>query len=91
VLSVFYGFLYLFSAIGILLMLRRRKWKALVLLVIPCILIMYIPGLASNARFRIPIEPILCLLAAWALGETIPWLTKRFSQRAPVRRPAAWV
>jgi hypothetical protein len=81
-LSLFYGLLYLFSTIGGLLLLGRRKWKALAGLVVPCILIMYTPALASNARFRIPIEPILCLLAAWALGEMLPLLKQRLLKRS---------
>jgi hypothetical protein len=84
ILSVFYGLLYLLSAIGILQLLWDRKWMALALLVVPCILIMYIPALASNARFRIPIEPILCLMAALALGKAIPSIIKHFSKRTSV-------
>ena len=84
VLSVFYGLLYLLSAIGFLQLLRYRKCLALALLVVPCILLMYIPGLASNARFRIPIEPILCLLAALALCKAIPSLHEHFSKRIPI-------
>ncbi len=84
VLSVFYGLLYLLSAIGILQLLWERKWMALALLVVPCILIMYIPALASNARFRIPIEPILCLLAALALCKAIPSFLEYFSKRTPL-------
>jgi hypothetical protein len=83
-LSVFYGLLYLLSAIGVLQLLWYRKWMALALLVVPCVLIMYIPGLASNARFRIPIEPILCLLAAWALCMAIPSFLEHFSKRTPL-------
>jgi hypothetical protein len=84
ILSVFYGLLYLLSAISILQLLWYRKWMALALLVVPCVLIMYIPGLASNARFRIPIEPILCLLAAWALCMAIPSFLEHFSKRTPL-------
>ncbi len=83
-LSLFYGILYLFSAAGIFLLLVRRKWKALAVLVAPCILIMYIPALASNGRFRIPIEPILCLLAAWALDEALLLWRQRLSKPAPI-------
>ena len=84
ILSVFYGLLYLLSAIGILQLLWYRKWMALALLVVPCILIMYIPALASNARFRIPIEPILCLLATLALCKAIPSFLDHFSKRNPL-------
>jgi hypothetical protein len=83
-LSMFYGLLFLLSAIGVLQLLWYRKWMAMALLVVPCILIMYIPALASNARFRIPIEPILCLLAAWALCKVIPSLLEHFSKRTPL-------
>lgn len=76
------GFVFVFRHRDFLLLLRG-KWKALALLVIPCILIMYVPALASNARFRIPIEPILCLIAAWTFGEMLPLLKHRLLKRAP--------
>jgi 4-amino-4-deoxy-L-arabinose transferase-like glycosyltransferase len=52
---------------GLTLLLRRRLLAACLLVLIPAILL-YLPGIASNARFRAPAEPFLAALAAIALG-----------------------
>jgi hypothetical protein len=44
---------------------------------LPCGILMYAPGISSNARFRIPIEPVLCLLAAAVLCELLPRVSAR--------------
>ncbi len=52
------------SLIGFVVMLIRRRWfEGLLLGLIPALLL-YLPGLASNARFRAPVEPLLAILAA---------------------------
>ncbi len=83
-LSVFYGFLFLLAAAGIVSLVRKRNWKVLTLFGIPCFFLMYSPGLASNARFRIPVEPLLCLLAAAALSEILPLIITRFRRKIPL-------
>jgi 4-amino-4-deoxy-L-arabinose transferase-like glycosyltransferase len=83
-LSVFYGLLYLLAAVGTVQILRDRNWTALALLVVPCFLMLYAPGVSSNARFRIPLEPGFCLLAGAALCRSIPGILSQCR-----RRPAA--
>jgi hypothetical protein len=84
VLTAFYGLLYLLVAIGTLQILKNRNWMALALLVIPCFLMLYAPGISSNARFRLPLEPGFYLLAGVALCQSLPAILYRFT-----RRPAA--
>jgi hypothetical protein len=56
------------AGVGGLTLLLRRRWRSVCLLgLIPAILL-YLPGIASNARFRAPAEPFLAALAAIALG-----------------------
>jgi hypothetical protein len=76
-LSIAYGVLFLLSAAGLLRLFWKKSWKALALLGLPCSILMYSPGIASNARFRIPIEPVFCLLAAVALCELLPLIQSR--------------
>jgi hypothetical protein len=54
--------------VGLALLLRRRHWLALTLLAAIPALLLYLPGIASNARFRAPVEPFLAILAALGLG-----------------------
>ncbi len=55
------------SAIGLLALIRQREWRAIVLLGLIPAWLLYLPGLASNARFRAPVEPLLAILAAVGL------------------------
>jgi hypothetical protein len=65
-LSLFYGMLFLLSGIGLLMCVRARNWLA-ILVIMPIVLgLILAPGAAGNARFRIPFEPLLFLLAALA-------------------------
>jgi len=52
------------SVVGFIVMLIRRSWFEGVLLGLIPALLLYLPGLASNARFRAPVEPLLAILAA---------------------------
>ncbi|MBN1119703.1 MAG: glycosyltransferase family 39 protein [Anaerolineae bacterium] len=52
------------SVVGFVVMLTRRRWFEVVLLGLIPALLLYLPGLASNARFRAPVEPLLAILAA---------------------------
>jgi hypothetical protein len=83
-LSAFYGMLFLLTAIGAIQIIKDRNWMALALLVVPCFLMLYAPGVSSNARFRLPLEPGFCLLAGVALCRSIPAIYARIA-----RRPAA--
>jgi 4-amino-4-deoxy-L-arabinose transferase-like glycosyltransferase len=76
---------------GAFILLIRRRWAEVVLLgLIPAVLL-YLPGIASNARFRVPTEPLLAVLVAMALVEIArlytQWKSARGSDRqlAPIR------
>ncbi len=79
-LGVFYGILFLLAAAGLIFLVWKRAWKILLLLGLPCGILIYAPGISSNARFRIPVEPVLCLLAAVALSDLFPRLISRFTR-----------
>ena len=58
-----------FSAFGIWLLIRRRRWVPLLLLVLPVgYLLMVGSGQESDSRFRVPIEPVLMILAGIAVN-----------------------
>jgi hypothetical protein len=61
---LFIGALILCGLVGAVALLARRAWSETVLLVLIPALLLYLPGIASNARFRAPVEPLLALLAA---------------------------
>lgn len=52
---------------GVVVLAVRRRWLALVLAGLTPAILLYLPGVASNARFRAPAEPFLALLAAAAI------------------------
>jgi hypothetical protein len=83
-LSVFYAALFLLAAAGFIRWIGKRSWKALLLLGLPSAVLMYAPGISSNARFRMPIEPVLCLAAAAVLSELIG-LSSRRKTPAPIK------
>ena len=83
-LSAFYGMLFLLAAAGLIRLIWTRSWKILVWFGLPCAVLMYAPGLSSNARFRVPVEPFLCLLAAVALSDLFPRLITRFTRAGSV-------
>ncbi|MCX6026061.1 MAG: hypothetical protein NTY23_07385 [Chloroflexi bacterium] len=65
-LTLFYAILFLLSGIGFVMCLRARNWFA-ILVIVPVVLALVVaPGVAGNARFRVPFEPLLFLLAALA-------------------------
>jgi 4-amino-4-deoxy-L-arabinose transferase-like glycosyltransferase len=79
-LSGFYVALFLLAAAEIYSLLRRKKWRVLLLFGLPAAVLIYLPGISSNARFRIPVEPLICLLAAAALVEIPPLLAARLGR-----------
>jgi hypothetical protein len=76
-MSIGYGVLFLLAAAGVLRLFWKKSWKILAIFGLPCGILMYAPGISSNARFRIPIEPVLCLLAAAVLCELLPRVSAR--------------
>lgn len=61
---LFTGLLVGLSVAGSLMLLLRRRWSEVVLLALIPALLLYLPGIASNARFRAPVETFLAILAA---------------------------
>lgn len=49
---------------GVVILAIRRRWLALALPGLIAAILLYLPGAASNARFRAPAEPFLAVLAA---------------------------
>jgi 4-amino-4-deoxy-L-arabinose transferase-like glycosyltransferase len=80
--TIFYGIVFLLTGVGILHLLRDRNWLPLALLILPCFLLLYLPGISSNARFRLPLEPGFFLLAGVAIHQTIPCLYRRLRRKA---------
>gem|GEM_PF-1102059 len=71
----------IFSLVGLIVLALRRQWVALILLVAIPALLLYLPGIASNARFRAPVEPFLTILAAMGI-EFIWRLVQQWRDRA---------
>lgn len=59
--------------IGWVVLVVRRRWLALLLLGVIPALLLYLPGLASNARFRAPVEPFLVIAAAIGWMTLVKW------------------
>ena len=85
ILFLFYLPLYVFSALGSLRLLWKNCWKAMVALVLPSAILLYAPGASGTGRFRVPFEPLLCLLAAYAVLEAIQVLRPRARERSRPR------
>jgi hypothetical protein len=72
-MTAFLALLIVFGALGIVGLLWERSWRALLLLAAVPAWLLYMPGLASNARFRAPVAPLLVILAAWGIvGMALP-------------------
>ena len=57
------GVLVVLAVVGCAALIARRQWAAACLAGLLPAILLYLPGLASNARFRAPAEPFLALLA----------------------------
>jgi hypothetical protein len=68
---------YITDLVGIAILAKEKKWFALLIITLPLLYLMIIPGAASNQRFRVPAMPYISLLAAqgmvflWGFGEPI--------------------
>lgn len=82
---LFVSVLVIGACTGAVILLIRRRWAEVVLLGMIPALLLYLPGLASNARFRVPTEPLLAVLAAVTLVEVSRlysrWKSTRSSDR----------
>ncbi len=68
--SLIYLVVYCLLATGTILLFIQRRWKIIVAVLLPIILLLYFPGPVSNSRFRIPTEPLMSIVVALALTET---------------------
>jgi 4-amino-4-deoxy-L-arabinose transferase-like glycosyltransferase len=76
-LLLFVAALVVLSLVGLVVLLTRKKWMEVILLVLIPALLLYLPGIASNARFRAPVEPFLAILAALGLDAILSLLRRR--------------
>lgn len=82
-MTIYYGVLYIATAIGGLLLVYRRQWYILILCGLTPLWFMFQAGIAGNARFRAPVEGLLSLIAAAGLV----WVAQFVMQRtSPVLR-----
>jgi len=76
-LSIFVLYLsYWFLILGAVGLIKSRQWAQLFLFVGTIFYYLLLPGAPSNSRFRVPVEPFICLLAA----EGIMFLGSNFSR-----------
>jgi 4-amino-4-deoxy-L-arabinose transferase-like glycosyltransferase len=76
-LLIFVAALAALSLMGLAVLLLRKQWMEVILLALLPTLLLYLPGIASNARFRAPVEPFLALLAAVGLDAALSFLRRR--------------
>ena len=67
--STLYFIVYLLFMIGVVTLFLQRRWKMIIAIILPIILLMYFPGPVSNSRFRIPAEPLISIVVAYGLVE----------------------
>lgn len=77
---VLLGFIYLAGIVGVFVLLRRKDWFGLSLLLLPVLYYMLLPGAPSNPRFRVPVMPYLCLLGGIGCIRLTGWLQKKRTQ-----------
>jgi len=87
-LLLFYVPLYAASALGLLWLFWKKRWQALVALGLPSAILFYAPGASGDGRFRVPFEPLLCLLASAMTLEVIRAVRSR-KQGRPSGPPGA--
>lgn len=84
------GFTYLCATIGLVQLVRERRWLALALLLV---MIAYFVGLAagaeSNSRFRIPAMPFVALLAGVGAHTAWVWYASWAAKRNQPKETAA--
>ncbi|MBI3763076.1 MAG: glycosyltransferase family 39 protein [Chloroflexi bacterium] len=82
-LTAFYGAAYLAFALGAILMLLRREWPAVFALLAPTAILLLSPGPVASSRFRVPAEPLMALVAAYAIREIVSrWRDWRAAPRS---------
>lgn len=71
------GLIYLGCVFGVYVLIKRKDWFGLALLLLPVLYYTLIPGPPSNPRFRVPVMPYLCLLAGIGCIQLAGWLITR--------------
>jgi 4-amino-4-deoxy-L-arabinose transferase-like glycosyltransferase len=77
---LFLGAVYLGGTLGAFALARRKLWFELFILLLPIVYYLGLPGGSSNARFRVPVMPYLCLLAGVGLVSAWRGLSARRSR-----------
>jgi hypothetical protein len=65
--TIYYFAFYCLIAIGLMILMWQRSWLILVVCGLTSFWFMYAPGAAGNARFRVPVEGLLAIVAAVGL------------------------
>ncbi|MGA2821283.1 MAG: glycosyltransferase family 39 protein [Anaerolineales bacterium] len=81
-LLLFYAPLYAASTLSLLLLFWKKRWQAVAAVVLPSAILFYAPGLPGNGRFRVPFEPLLCLLASAMILKVIEAVRSRKGGRS---------
>jgi hypothetical protein len=66
-LIILLALVYIFATGGTIEIVHNRDWLSLLLLVMPVLYFLILPGPASLPRFRVPVMPYICLLAGFGL------------------------
>jgi 4-amino-4-deoxy-L-arabinose transferase-like glycosyltransferase len=66
-LIILLALVYICALVGTIEIVHHRDWLSLLLLVIPVLYFLILPGAASLPRFRAPVMPYICLLAGSGL------------------------
>jgi 4-amino-4-deoxy-L-arabinose transferase-like glycosyltransferase len=73
--------IYMAAAVSVVNLARHKAWFVLAVLLLPTLFLLLLPGSASEPRFRLPIMPLLCLLAAPSILNV--WNTITLKNSAP--------
>ncbi len=74
------AFTYLADGVGVFSIIRKREWFVLAVLLLPVVYLMFVPGAASEPRFRVPAMPYFCLLAGWGVKTIFPFVRKNLKK-----------
>lgn len=72
------GLIYLGSLGGVWWLISKHHWQTLIILLVPVMYLLLIPGAPSLPRFRVPVMPYLTLLAGYGLGYAFPYFLTKF-------------
>ena len=75
------GLIYVGAIIGIVIHILQKRWYSLMIVLLPLVYLLLLPGAASTPRFRVPAMPYICLLA----GIGITAIMQRYRIRRETR------